>query len=141
MRLSTKGRYGVRMLLDLALHHGEGHRTLTEISNSQCISQKYMSRLLPKLVRAGIVKSSRGVEGGYLLCREPKDISFLEIVEIMEGPLYLTPCVKDDTCPRVAVCPATDVWRRVTASMREALAQYSLQDVVDASKLPCAPEA
>ncbi len=137
MRLSTKGRYGVRMLLDLALHSGDSPRTLTEISESQHISQKYMSRLLPMLARAGLVKSLRGVEGGYRLCKDPKEITFLEIVEIMEGPLYLTPCVKDTKCSRFAICPATDVWKRVTQSMREALEKYTLQDVIDAEKQPC----
>lgn len=143
MRLSTKGRYGVRILLDLALHQGEGHRTLKEVAEAQSISQKYMSRLLPKLVRAGIVKSARGVDGGYVLCKEPSAISFLQIVEVMEGPICLTPCVKDSSCPRFDICPATEVWKRVSGSLRTALAEYTLQDVVDSVRAQpnCQPSA
>lgn len=140
MKLSTKGRYGVRMLLDLALHQGEGQRTLKEVSEAQNISQKYMSRLLPKLVRAGFVKSARGVDGGYQLCKDPAEITFLQIVEIMEGPICLTPCVKDTNCPRFDLCPATDIWKRISNSMREVLANVTLQDVIDSAKAGCARE-
>lgn len=140
MKLSTKGRYGVRMLLDLALHQGEGQRTLKEVSEAQHISQKYMSRLLPKLVRAGIVKSARGVDGGYQLCKEPAEITFLQIVEVMEGPICLTPCVKDSSCPRFDICPATDIWKRISGSMREVLAHVTLQDLLDSAKAGCARE-
>lgn len=140
MKLSTKGRYGVRMLLDLALHQGEGQRTLKEVSEAQHISQKYMSRLLPKLVRAGIVKSARGVDGGYQLCKDPSEITFLQIVEVMEGPICLTPCVKDSSCPRFDICPATDIWKRISGSMREVLAHVTLQDLLDSAKAGCARE-
>lgn len=140
MKLSTKGRYGVRMLLDLALHQGEGQRTLKEVSEAQNISQKYMSRLLPKLVRAGFVKSARGVDGGYQLCKDPTEITFLQIVEIMEGPICLTPCVKDSSCPRFDICPATDIWKRISGSMREVLANVTLQDLLDSAKAGCARE-
>ena len=140
MKLSTKGRYGVRMLLDLALHQGEGQRTLKEVSEAQHISQKYMSRLLPKLVRAGIVKSARGVDGGYQLCKEPAEITFLQIVEVMEGPICLTPCVKDSSCQRFDICPATDIWKRISGSMREVLAHVTLQDLLDSAKAGCARE-
>ena len=140
MKLSTKGRYGVRMLLDLALHQGEGQRTLKEVSEAQNISQKYMSRLLPKLVRAGIVKSARGVDGGYQLCKEPAEITFLQIVEVMEGPICLTPCVKDSSCQRFDICPATDIWKRISGSMREVLAHVTLQDLLDSAKAGCARE-
>lgn len=138
MKLSTKGRYGVRMLLDLALHQGEGQRTLKEVSEAQHISQKYMSRLLPKLVRAGIVKSARGVDGGYQLCKAPTEITFLQIVEIMEGPICLTPCAKDSTCPRFDSCPATDIWKHISNSIREVLANVTLQDVVNSAMTDCA---
>lgn len=137
MRLSTKGRYGVRVLLDLALHRGEGSRTLTAIAKSQGISQKYMSRLLPRLVRTGIIQSNRGIEGGYTLGKEPSEISFLEIIEAMEGRIQLAPCVRTRACPRISICPVMNTWGEMNEGVRDVLAHYTLQDVLDSMSTSC----
>lgn len=132
MKLSTKGRYGVRILLDLALHQSDTPRTLQMISTSQNISLKYMSRLLPKFAKAGIVSALRGAEGGYRLIRDPKDLTFLEIIEVMEGPTHLVPCRKTGkTCKWLSTCPVSGVWDQLTEQVREVFAHYTLQDALD----------
>jgi len=137
MKLSTKGRYGVRVLLDLALHRGEGPRTLTAIAKSQGISRKYMSRLLPLLVREGVIQSCRGIVGGYTLSKEPAEITFLEIIETMEGRIQLAPCVRSKPCPRVSICPVMNSWGEMSEGVRDVLAHYTLQDVLNSMSTTC----
>lgn len=135
MKLSTKGRYGVRILLDLATHQSDSPRTLQMISTSQKISLKYMSRLLPKFAKAGVVSALRGAEGGYRLLRDPKDLTFLEIIEIMEGPTHLVPCRKaSKPCKWLDSCPMTSVWDTLTEQVRQVFAKYTLQDALDAGE-------
>ncbi len=93
MKISTKGRYGLRILLDIALYRvGDRPRMIREIANNQEISEKYISRLIIELRKAGFVKSVRGVNGGYTLTRRPEDISVLEVLEVMEGPIAIVDC-------------------------------------------------
>ena len=90
MKISTKGRYGLRILLDIALYRiGNKPRMIREIANNQEISEKYISRLIIELRKAGFVKSVRGANGGYTLTRRPEDISVLEVLEVMEGPIAI----------------------------------------------------
>ena len=93
MKISTKGRYGLRILLDIALYRiGNKPRMIREIANNQEISEKYISRLIIELRKAGFVKSVRGANGGYTLTRRPEDISVLEVLEVMEGPIAIVDC-------------------------------------------------
>ena len=88
MKISTKGRYGMRILIDLALHEGTEPRMLRDIAKSQGLSEKYLSRLIIELRQAGMVESVRGARGGYHLAKNPKEITLLEIIEVMEHELF-----------------------------------------------------
>lgn len=131
MRLSTKGRYGLRILLDVALHGGEAPRLAREIATSQGISEKYISRLIIALRRAGLVVSVRGAKGGYRLGRFPESITLLDVVEAMEGRISLVSCVqKPGQCAKLPTCPARKAWVGVNAKIRAALAETTLSDVL-----------
>ena len=97
MKISTKGRYGLRILLDLALHAKESPRQMKEIAQSQQISEKYISRLILSLNKAGLIISLRGAKGGLQLAKPPKEITLLDIIEAMEGPVCIVECVADKT--------------------------------------------
>ena len=93
MKISTKGRYGLRILMDLALHQSEKPRLIRDIAKSQQISEKYISRLVISLRKAGMIRSVRGVNGGFHLAMKPEDITLLAVIEVMEGPLSIVDCV------------------------------------------------
>lgn len=137
MKISTKGRYGLRILLDLALHTEEKPRMLRDIAESQEISEKYLSRLIIELRQANLVQSVRGAKGGYRIARAPSDITVLEVVEVMEGSLGIVECVgceKEKECDRSHVCAAREMWEGVNNSLRTALAHVSLQSIIDRQK-------
>ena len=132
MKLSTKGRYGLRILLDVALHGGEAPRLAREIASSQGISEKYISRLIIALRRAGLVVSVRGAKGGYRLGRFPEAITLLDVVEAMEGRISLVACVqKPGICSKVVTCPARKAWVGVNAKIRAAFAETTLADILE----------
>jgi Rrf2 family cysteine metabolism transcriptional repressor len=131
MRLSTKARYGVRILLDLALHDSPAPRQLRDIALSQQISEKYISRLIISLRRAELVCSVRGSQGGYRLSCDPKTVTLLDIVEIMEGPITLLDCVlAPQDCARSSACSARLAWDRLSADIRSAMRKVKLQDLM-----------
>lgn len=131
MKLSTKGRYGVRLMIDLAIHYGEGPVLLREIAKREEISEKYLSNLVNPLKAMGLVEATRGVHGGYVLGREPSEITMKEIVEALEGSLCLVDCVeKPATCDRVAVCVARDLWNEAAQGVGRVLGKYTLADMV-----------
>ena len=132
MKISTKGRYGLRILLDLALNDSEKPRMIRDISESQHISEKYISRLIIELRKAGMVKSIRGSKGGYRISREPKEITLLDVVEVMEGPVSIVDCVSArDCCPRIASCVTREIWTELNNQIREALQKITLQEIID----------
>ena len=132
MKISTKGRYGLRILLDLALNDSEKPRMIRDISESQHISEKYISRLIIELRKAGMVKSIRGSKGGYRISREPKEITLLDVVEVMEGPVSIVDCVSArDCCPRIASCVTREIWTELNSQIREALQKITLQEIID----------
>ena len=131
MKLSTKGRYGLRILLDVALHGGEAPRLAREIASSQGISEKYISRLIIALRRAGLVVSVRGAKGGYRLGRFPESITLLDVVEAMEGQISLVACVqKPGLCSKGPTCPARKAWAGVNAKIRVALSETTLAEIL-----------
>ena len=133
MKISTKGRYGLRILLDIALYRvGDRPRMIREIANNQEISEKYISRLIIELRKAGMVKSIRGSKGGYRISREPKEITLLDVVEVMEGPVSIVDCVSArDCCPRIASCVTREIWTELNNQIREALQKITLQEIID----------
>ncbi len=135
MKISTKGRYGWRILLDLALY-GETPRLMREIAASQGISEKYISRLIVPLNKAGFVRSIRGVKGGFVLAKSPVDITLLAVVEAMEGAVAVVECVVDKAfCAKAESCSACGMWTGLTAEIRQAMAKITLADLVAAERL------
>ena len=135
MKISTKGRYGWRILLDLALY-GETPRLMREIAASQGISEKYISRLIVPLNKAGFVRSIRGVKGGFVLAKNPADITLLAVVEAMEGRVAVVECVTDKAfCAKSNDCSACEMWTGLSAEIRQAMAKVPLADLTAAERI------
>ncbi|MDI6874439.1 MAG: Rrf2 family transcriptional regulator [Actinomycetota bacterium] len=132
MRMPTKARYGLRAMLDLAMHGGHEHPVLLrDVASRQMLSERYLGQVFILLRHAGLVRSARGAKGGFMLSRPPESIDLLEIVEACIGDLSMVECVRSrDFCARVDDCAARLVWEEVTRSMREVLAGKSLADLV-----------
>jgi len=134
MRLSTKSRYGTRMLIDIAENYHDGPVSVAEISSRTGISEKYMEKLIRKLKRAGLVLSKRGPKGGHVLAKPAASITVGDIVRALEEWVVLKGCsVSKDTCAscqRLATCPTKDVWEKANQSMFETLDTYTLQSLL-----------
>jgi Rrf2 family cysteine metabolism transcriptional repressor len=138
MKLSTKGRYGLRAMLELAYNAEEGPRTIHAIAEKQEISERYLEQLLIPLKQSGLVKSVRGSQGGYILGRAPQEISVGDIVRVLEGPLSPVDCVSEqnpDDCKRAGICVTRPIWTKVRDCIAEVLDSYSLQDLVNEARL------
>ena len=137
MKISTRGRYGTRMMLDLAAHHDQGPTPLREIAKRQDLSVKYLEQLIIPLKAAGYIRSVRGARGGYTLARKPDKISVGQIIKVLEGGLSLVDCVEDPkVCEREKNCPTRDIWLRMSERLLEELSSLTLRDVLDGKKLP-----
>lgn len=135
MKLSTKGRYGVRLMLDLAIQYGKGPVTLKDVAKRQGISEKYLWHLIPPLKNAGLINSARGSHGGYTLSKPPKSINLLEIVSCLEGPMCLVECTQNPSmCKRSQMCIARDIWAEASAKMLETLASFTLESMMERQK-------
>lgn len=134
MRISTRGRYGTRLMVDLAQHYAHGPIPLADIAKRQDLSAKYLEQLIILLKGAGLIRSVRGRSGGYMLAREPGKISVGEIVETLEGKLAVVDCVLEpDLCYRAIECPTRDIWVGMTDLMKKQLFSLSLKDILGKS--------
>ncbi len=137
MKISTRGRYGTRMMLDLAAHHDQGPTPLRKIAKRQDLSVKYLEQLVIPLKAAGYIRSVRGARGGYTLARKPDKISIGQIIKVLEGGLSLVDCVEDPkVCEREKNCLTRDIWLRMSERLMEELSSLTLRDVLDGKKLP-----
>ncbi len=137
MKLSTKGQYGLRALLEIAIYQNEGPVTLNNIAARQDISEGYLEQLMMPLKRAGIVKSVRGAQGGYLLSKNPKEVTVGEVIRVLEGPIAPVACVDEENpeeCVRASFCVTRIVWEKVRDSISGVLDSFSLEDLVQESK-------
>jgi len=135
MKLSTRGRYGVRLMLDLALHYGEGPILLKDIAERQGISEKYLWQLINPLKTTGLVNSLRGAHGGYVLGKAPEAISLKAILQILEGPLCLVACVDNPAlCERSLSCISRDIWGEASKNMQQTLEDTTLAAMVERQK-------
>lgn len=136
MKISTKGRYGLRAMMDLATHGGNGTPVfLSDIAKRQAISDKYLEQIFAHLHRAGLVKTVRGRKGGYLLTRPAIDITLKEITAILEGPCILVDCVAEpEACSRSAKCATRDIWTLLGQKMDDFLASFTLAQLADIQK-------
>ncbi len=131
MKLSTRSRYGVRMMIDLAGHYGEKPVFLKDIAAREEISEKYLSLIVIPLKSAGLIRSIRGARGGYMLAREPQSISLCDIVEAVDGVICLVNCVNNpDACDRVCICPTRDLWSSLGDKIRDTLVDITLDQLV-----------
>jgi Rrf2 family protein len=131
MKLSTKGRYGIKAMVDLAIHYGVEPVSIKSISERQNISEYYLEQLFAPLRKADIIKSVRGAQGGYILNREPKDITTAEIMEVLEGPVEISDCLEENTCSNIDCCATRGFWARIKESIDSVLESTTLQDLVD----------
>ncbi len=115
MRLSTKGQYGVRALVHLALNHNKGPTPLREISKYEGISYQYLEQIFITLRRKNLVESIRGAKGGYILARSPESITVGDIVRVLEGPIAPVECVGEGSkdCERSKICVSKNVWEKI----------------------------
>jgi Rrf2 family transcriptional regulator, cysteine metabolism repressor len=135
MKISTRTRYGMRALLDLASHADGKSVQLKEISTRQQISLSYLEHLIRPLITAGIIKSARGSRGGIWLARPPEQIRLSEIVELLEGPLAPVDCIRNSkSCPRSGKCATQDLWDDLKEAMDKVLESSTLQDLVEKQK-------
>ncbi|HAJ96104.1 MAG TPA: AsnC family transcriptional regulator [Actinobacteria bacterium] len=131
IRIPTKIRYGTRAMLDLGLNYGNGLILLKEIAKRQEISVGYLEQIIPGLKAAGLVNSSRGAHGGYVLAKEPADITLKEIISALEGPLSLVECISDpDSCERADICITRDIWDDLGAIIDDFLLSITLQQLI-----------
>ena len=134
MRLSTKTRYGVRLMLDLARRYGEGPVYLKDIALREDISEKYLSQIVIPLRRGGLVRSVRGAHGGYSLANPPKNITLREIIGPLEG-ISPVDCVENPSaCHRVPTCAAHDIWLLLAEKIEETLDSVTLDDLARISR-------
>jgi len=134
MRLTTKSRYGTRLILDLALNAQKEPVRLSEISKRQSISLKYLEKLIRKLKKSGFVKSMRGPYGGYMLAKPMEDISVGDIVRVLEGSDAITDCTESEsvcgTCTRAGKCLSQYIWAETSKAMFEKLDSFKIDKLL-----------
>lgn len=132
MMISTKGRYAIRLMLDLGQHMGDGFVSLKKISERQDISVKYLETIVAMLNKAGMVESSRGKEGGYRLSRTPEEYTVGSIIRLTEGSVAPVVCLDCGTrCERAADCLSLPVWVKLESAVNNYLDSVTLRDVLD----------
>ncbi|MGO1368276.1 MAG: RrF2 family transcriptional regulator [Senegalia sp. (in: firmicutes)] len=137
MKLSTKGRYGLKAMFELALHFGKGPLALKYIAEKQSISEHYLEQLIAILKKDGLVNSVRGAQGGYLLSKDPKDISVGDIIRSLEGSVAPADCVIEGEpveCPKGEYCVTRGVWIKIRDSINDVIDTLTLQNMVDEQK-------
>lgn len=132
MKISTRGRYALRLMLDLAQQDPEHYVTIKSIAERQQISSKYLEQIIPALSRAGFVRSVRGAQGGYKLTRAPEEYTVGMILRLIEGSLVPVACMEDDPnqCPRCSQCLTLDVWQQLDAAISGVIDHITLADLL-----------
>ena len=133
VKISTKGRYALRMLIDLAENQRDGYVSLRDISERQEISKKYLEQIVPIFNNSDILLTSRGFKGGYRLAKAPEDITVGEVLRLTEGSLAPVACLEHDPaqCDRSAFCPTLPVWKGLYDNITTYLDGITLQELID----------
>ncbi len=134
IRLSTKGRYGTRLMLNLANHYNNGSEAiiLRNVSEEEDISIRYLEQIIIPLKIGKLVKSIRGAGGGYTLARDPSKIKLSEILHALEGSCCLVDCVDDkDYCNRTSICAPFDIWSEASSLLKNYFENLSLQNLIE----------
>ncbi len=133
MKISTKGRYALRVMLDLAIHNTGEYIPLKEISQRQNITVKYLEQIIPHLKKAGYLKSTRGNSGGYRLAREPEGYVIGDILRAVEGNLAPVSCLEDERnlCEMSDTCPTLEFWKGLERAISDYVDGVTLQDLLN----------
>ncbi len=133
MKISTRGRYALRIMLELAKENADSYISLKDLSEKQSISKKYLEQIIPSLNKSGLLVTTRGNQGGYRLSKSPKDITVYDIIVSAEGCLSPVECIKDDgiDCERKDCCLTLPVWKGLYDVISNYLKKITLQDVLD----------
>ena len=133
MKISTKGRYALRMLYDLALHQEEGYVSLKDIADRQGISKKYLEQIVPLLNKTGLLRTNRGNKGGYMLAKPPRECTVGDVLRATEGSLAPVSCLEYEVndCPRAESCATLYVWQGLAKAVADYLDSITLQDILD----------
>jgi Rrf2 family protein len=135
MKLSTRTRYGVRLMLELAIKSNKGQIFLKDIAREEAISEKYLSLIIIPLRGAGLVSSTRGAHGGYTLAKPPSEITIKDIVDVLEGDTCLVDCIKNPSaCQRSSRCASRDLWIKLSDRISQTLGSITLEDLVRMSR-------
>jgi len=136
MKLSTRSRYGTRLLLDMAQHYNQGPIQLGEIARRQGISVKYLEQIIIPLKKARFIDTVRGPKGGHLLARPPAEITVAEIVTLLEDGVSLVECTeRAEICGRADTCPTRPIWKEASQAMINALKSITLADLVEKARV------
>lgn len=133
MRFSTRGRYGVQIMVDLAQHAAEGPISLKSVADRQKLSEHYLEQLIPELRKAGLVKSIRGPQGGYELAKKPEEINIGDVIRVLEGPIAPVECTNQsgsNCCEKTSFCVTREVWVKVRDSINNVVDSISLADLL-----------
>ena len=133
MKISTKGRYALRMMIDLAEHQNDGFIALKDIARRLNISKKYLEQIVPMLHRSNFLRTNRGYQGGYRLARAPREYTVREILELTEGGLAPVSCLEGDAarCERSEFCATLPMWRGLQQVIETYLQSITLQDLLE----------
>ena len=133
MKISTKGRYALRMLLDLAVNGNEGYTALRDVAERQNISKKYLEQIVPVLHKAEILVTTRGFQGGYRLAKDPENITVGEVLRLTEGNLAPVVCLETEhnTCKRAGECVTLHIWEGLQTVITDYLNSITLRDMMD----------
>ena len=135
MRVSSRGEYGVRAMVALAKHYGQGPMSIAAMAKESSVPPAYLEQLIGPLRRAGLVESKRGARGGYQLARSPEQMRVGEVYRVMEGPVAPMECVSEDeseqTCPLIDGCETRPVWLKMRDAMVETIDSITLADLVN----------
>ncbi len=133
MKISTKGRYALRLMLDLAINDNGEPVQIKDISSRQDISNKYLEQIVSALNKAGLVRSIRGPQGGYMLTRKPENYTVGDILRVTEGSMAPVSCLEfeDNNCPREDNCATLMVWKKLDEAIKSVIDTVTLADLVD----------
>lgn len=136
MKISTKGRYALRLMIDLAQNQEQGNISLKDVSKRQDISVKYLEQIVSSLTKAGLIRSVRGAQGGYSLIYPPENYTPKDILSVVEGPVACVSCLETETnmCPRYHECPTVTFYEGLNKVIIDYLESYTLKDLVEMNK-------
>ena len=132
MKISTRGRYALRLMIDIGMNDKDNPVRIKDIAQRQEISEKYLEQIVSVLNKAGYVRSSRGPQGGYRLARAPKDYTVGDILTLIEGSLAPVACLDTpvNECPREAVCPTLILWKKIDEAVHGVVDSITLEDLL-----------